>query len=75
MKNYILNLFCAFSQFINALAGGNHNELLSARVYREERQWLVYIIDTLFFDPNHCRESYEFEAKNEQLPEYKNIKL
>ena len=68
MKNYILNLFCAFSQFINALTGGNHNELLSAKAYRKNIKWLIRLINLLFLDSDHCKKAFEYERDCIHLP-------
>jgi hypothetical protein len=66
--HYFSNLLCAFSQFINALAGGNHNEMLSARAYRKDIKWLIRVINFLFLDSNHCKKAFEYERDNPQLP-------
>lgn len=66
--NYFQNLTCALSQLANALAGGNHNELLSARAYRTKNIALVWIINKAFRDPNHCKDAFEFEQDCPQLP-------
>jgi hypothetical protein len=66
--NYLSNLLCAFSQFLNALAGGNHNEMLSARVFRSKNKVAIWLINTLFFDKNHCEKAFNFERDNPQIP-------
>jgi hypothetical protein len=71
---YLNNLLVAFSQLLNAILGGNPNELLSARVYRKNVEWAIFVLNSIFFDNDHCRKSFEFELKNEQLPEYAAIK-
>jgi hypothetical protein len=58
---------------INALLGGWADESLSAHAWRQhlegKRDWPYQLIDTLlFFDDNHCRESYESEIERNQLP-------
>ena len=55
---------------------GLPDETLSARAWRLRKQsnaWIV--IDAIFFfDPKHCRTSYEAEIKRKQLPsEYRNV--
>lgn len=42
-----------------AVFGGSPVESLSGRVYREDRQWAVRLIDTIFFfQPHHCLHSH-----------------
>ena len=67
------NILIALDQLINALCNGWPDETLSARAYRWERSgkraWPRKLIDALFFfDPEHCRESYESERTGRQLP-------
>jgi hypothetical protein len=68
MKIYILNIFCAISQLINALTGGNHNEMLSAKAYRKDIKWLIRLINIIFLDSNHCKKAFEYERDYPQLP-------
>ena len=70
---YVHNLLVAFSQLINAIFGGNPNEMLSARAYREDRRWLVGFLNLIFADDYHCFKSFKFELRNDQLPEYKEL--
>lgn len=72
LKDYLKNLLCAFSQFLNAVLGGNHNEMLSARVFRSKNKVAIWLINTLFLESNHCKKAFEYERDNPQLsfPEY-----
>ena len=64
----------ALDQLFNALTGGWADETLSARCWRlqgKHRGWALArrAVDALlFFDKDHCRESYESEKKGRQLP-------
>lgn len=63
----------ALDQLMNTLLGGMADETISARVYREDRVVLMFIINCLFFNKNHCKESYTSERLRSQLPkEYNN---
>ncbi|WP_299215084.1 hypothetical protein [uncultured Aquimarina sp.] len=70
---YISNLFVAIDQLGNAIAGGNPDNTISARVgyynyyiYNRETvpwywYWFMQIIDITFYPvdgPNHCHEAY-----------------
>jgi len=60
MITYFINIATALSQLLNAVVfAGDPNETVSGRVYRENRDWAVTIIDLLFFfQPDHCLESH-----------------
>lgn len=63
----------ALDQLVNALCGGWPDETISSRAWRWElagkRGWPRILIDTVFFfDPDHCRESFESERLGRQLP-------
>ena len=63
----------AIDQLINTIFGGMADETLSSRAYRLElergRSWARKLIDgILFFDKDHCKESYESEILRRQLP-------
>ena len=67
------NILIALDQLINAVCGGWPDETISSRAWRWEekgkRAWPRKLIDALFFfDPGHCRESYESERLGRQLP-------
>jgi hypothetical protein len=78
---HLTQTLIALDQLLNALvAGGWADETLSARAWRERntsprwsraRRW----IDRLFFwQPAHCRTSYESEQQRRHLPpEYRQI--
>lgn len=62
-------ILIALDQFINTLCGGWADETLSSRAWRESRELLRRLIDALFFwQPHHCRASYESELARRQLP-------
>lgn len=68
MRYYFLNLLCAISQFLNAIFGGNHNEMLSARAYRSKNKAAIWLINILFWDKSHCEKAFNYERNNPQLP-------
>lgn len=73
MMAYIKNVLIALDQLANALIGGWPDESLSSRAWRHyangSRSWPKVLIDAvLFFDKNHCEESYKSEILRRQLP-------
>lgn len=53
----------ALSRLLNTLAGGQPDEMLSTRAYREDIKWLERIINTIFFwESGHCEKSYLWES-------------
>ena len=74
MMAYIKNVLIALDQLANALIGGWPDESLSSRAWREycsgQRLWPKRLIDVLllWFDKNHCEESYKSEILRRQLP-------
>lgn len=53
----------ALSRLLNTLAGGQPDEMLSTRAYREDIKWLERVINTIFFwEPGHCEKSYLWES-------------
>lgn len=73
MWKYLKQVLIAFDQLLNTLFKGYADETLSSRAYRlrveRGRVWPERIIDTvLFFDDNHCEESYVSEVQRRQLP-------
>lgn len=74
MWKYVKNVLIWIDQGINVIFFlGYPDETLSARAYRHyldgSKPYLKKIIDTLlFFDKDHCKESYESEVRNRQLP-------
>lgn len=48
------------------------DETISAYVFRKRRYRWIKLINWLFNDPNHCRQSYESEQYGWQIaPEYR----
>lgn len=73
MWKYLKQVLIALDQLLNTLFKGYADETLSSRAYRlrveRGRVWPERIIDTvLFFDDNHCEESYISEVQRRQLP-------
>lgn len=76
MKKYFLQVLIAYDQLWNAVLGGYADETLSSRAWRAEQKgrWFGKIfrplIDCLlFFDKNHCYNSYLAEVQRRQLPQ------
>ena len=66
-------ILIALDQLVNAISGGWPDETLSSRCWRWHvaglRSWPCKLVDVLFFfDPYHCRESFESERLGRQLP-------
>lgn len=60
-------------QLANTIFGGWADETLSSRCFRLEMErgitWPRRLVDTiLFFDKDHCQESYLSEIERRQLP-------
>lgn len=80
MKWYLINLFCAIDQLINALFGGWCDETMSSHAYRLWRDrkpfgWLMRVYDLLFVwqtrEPGaigHCHGAYLKEQRHYQSP-------
>ena len=75
MKKYILQNLIAIDQLFNTLLGGYADETLSSRAYRAEKKRRIFgklfrpLIDTiLFFDKNHCLNSYYSEKSRRHWP-------
>lgn len=75
MDNYFYRLLIAVDQLLNTIFNGYPDETLSARAYREEQQGLLLgkifrpLIDLVFFfEPDHCKSSFESELADNQLP-------
>lgn len=75
LKCYGYHVVIAIDQLFNALTGGAADETLSSRTYRgailvkqPKKRWRVLyrVINTLFFDVNHCKTSYESEVSGKQ---------
>ena len=74
-------LLIAIDQVFNVLIGlicfkkAWADETMSANAYRLEqergRKWPRFLIDAIFFwQPNHCKTSYESEVMRKQLPKH-----
>lgn len=48
------------SRLFNVLAGGSTEEMLSSRMYREDNDIGIYLIE-LLFGKGHCQDSYTWE--------------
>jgi hypothetical protein len=58
----------AVDQLVNTLAGGWADETISSRAHRTSPR-LAKVIDTLlWFDEDHCRQSYLSERTRNQCP-------
>ena len=75
MKHWLLQNLIALDQLLNTLFfGGWADETMSSASYRMNRDGYFWglmrpVIDTiLWFDKNHCQQSYEAERQRLQLP-------
>lgn len=73
MIRYLKNLLIALDQLGNTLLGGWPDESISSHCWRIDREqgisWPRKLVDALlFFDKDHCQESYESELERRQLP-------
>lgn len=72
MKHYYFQVLIAIDQLLNALFGGWADETISARTHRSGWVILEVLIDftfgLLFFEVNHCRNSYQSEMNRNHLP-------
>jgi hypothetical protein len=75
LKLYVYHNLIALDQMLNALTGGAADETLSSRAYRgavlkehPRKRWRVIhiLINAVFFDRNHCKESYFSEVYRRQ---------
>ena len=78
LKRYGYHVVIAIDQLFNALTGGAADETLSSRTYRgavlakqPKKRWRVLyrVINSLFFDCNHCKTAYESEISAKQHDE------
>lgn len=72
-KWHLKQFAISIDQTINTLFGGWADESLSSRAFRMEMEkgitWPRKLIDgILFFDPDHCQQSYLSEVERRQLP-------
>ena len=70
---YLLNLLIAFDQLINTVLGGNPDETLSSRCYRNAQKywyarWAQAVLDLVFrpWGADHCKVAYESELNRKQ---------
>lgn len=75
LKLYAYHNIIAVDQLFNALTGGAADETLSSRAYRgavltehPRKRWraIHILINSVFFDRNHCKESYFSEVYRRQ---------
>lgn len=69
----ILQVAVAFDQLVNTLAGGYADETMSSRCWRlraeQPYRALRHAIDkALWFDKNHCEESFISEQQRKYFP-------
>lgn len=78
VKSRCYHILIAIDQLFNALLGGAADETLSSRTYRRavltenpRKRWVVlhHAINRLFFDHNHCKDSYFSEVYRKQYTE------
>lgn len=81
MKRRLLHLLIALDQLawvVITLGHGSPDETMSAAAWRLEKagkwqgRWLRPVVDALFrpFERDHCRNAYEAESRNLQLPKH-----
>jgi hypothetical protein len=68
VKLYILQVLIALDQLCNAVFGGWADETLSSRAWREMPCMAKAIDLLLWFDKDHCFESYVSEQLRMQMP-------
>ena len=70
----LLSVAIAIDQLANSLMAGWPDETLSSRAYRmdgRKRRWTIVraAIDGIFFwQPDHCKQSYDSERMRRQMP-------
>ena len=68
MRFWTLQVLIALDQLVNALIGGWADETLSSHAYRRHPRLARVINALLWFDPDHCRGSFESERLRLQSP-------
>jgi hypothetical protein len=68
MMLQILQILIAIDQVFNAILGGWADETLSSRAYRTMPNIAKFIDTILWFDKDHCYESYVSEQLRVQFP-------
>jgi hypothetical protein len=66
VKRYLNNVLIAADQLANAVLGGWPDETISARAYRRGWRIRMALINALFRDPDHCRNSFFAERDRAQ---------
>ena len=75
VKKWLYHVTIAIDQLFNAIIGGAADETLSSRAYRgailtkhPRKRWRVIhiLINAVFFDRNHCKDSYFSEVYRRQ---------
>ena len=75
VKKWFYHVIIAIVQLFNAITGGAADETLSSRAYRgavlsehPRKRWRVIhiLINAVFFDRNHCKDSYFSEVYRRQ---------
>jgi hypothetical protein len=69
----VKQVLIAFDQLLNTVHGGWADETISSRAWRLRHRWPYkayrVMLDVLFFfDPEHCKASYESERLRLQSP-------
>ena len=60
---YLFNLLYSLDQLLNTFLGGNADETLSSRLYREGSRFR-HVVNALFFwQDEHCKQSFLNEYK------------
>lgn len=73
MANYLIRLAIAVDQLGNAAIGGEPDETISSRAWRNRYRpvwgFVRKVIDTLFFfQKDHCEWSFKVERERRQMP-------
>jgi hypothetical protein len=73
MKKYISNLFVISSQLVNTLLGGAPDEMLSTRIGRNRKHYILGRIGNLldFIDPNHIDKYHNVDMGKENSFKFK----
>lgn len=74
--SYPLRVVIGVDQLVNTLFGGQPDETLSSRCYRQGalngiKRWylLMKVVNTIFFfQKEHCKGAYESEVERKQSP-------
>ena len=70
IRTYLLNIAISFDQFAGSFIPGSYpDETISARCYRERWKTAEKLVNTLFRDPNHCKDAYLSERQRAHSPQ------